>query len=263
MSRAVSALIGVVCLAGIVLAVRLVAGGRVREWGPIQAAAGPVLWRLDPSSTAVDGDGRRLYGLGGRRYSRGVPDYYRDERIAGGCPTGGDSVRFVFTGFDGQRYVGGGVATPAPEWGESRTLRGRIKYHMGRRDAVHTQKLVIIGDSGGGNRPILTIGTHLGEPAPLTIALQIDGGAHTISSAGLRTDAWHAWEMVVNPGQPTGGGWYTLTVTGKLAGTEKGLTFSERQRQSQGEAGIGFYMNDPVAPNDDFWFELCDVEIAR
>ena len=50
---------------------------------------------------------------------------------------------------------------------------------------------MIIGDSGGGNRPILTIGTHLGEPAPLTMALQIDGGAHT------------------------------LTVNGKLLGTEK------------------------------------------
>jgi len=27
--------------------------------------------------------------------------------------------------------------------------------------------------------------------------------------------------------------------------------------------GLGYYMNDPVAPNDDFWFELCDVEIAH
>ena len=263
MSRAWTALAVVGCLGAVVFAVRSAAVGRPGEWGPIQATAGPVLWRLNPSATDVDGNGRRLYGLGGRRHSAGVPDYYREERIAGGCPTGGDSVRFVFTGYDGQRYVGGGVTTPAPDWGESRITRGKIKYHMGRRDAVHTQKLVIIGDSGGGNRPILTIGTHLGEPAPLTIALQIDGGAHTISSGGLRTDVWHAWEMVVNPGQPSGGGWYTLTVNGKLLGTEKGLTFTDRQRQVHGEVGLGYYMNDPVAPNDDFWFELCDVEIAH
>ena len=46
---------------------------------------------------------------------------------------------------------------------------------MGAR-RVHAQKLVIIGDSGGGNRRILTIGTHLGEPAPLRTALQMMAG---------------------------------------------------------------------------------------
>ena len=49
----------------------------------------------------------------------------------------------------------------------------------------------------------------------------------------------------------------------QAAGHREGLTFTDRQRQVHGEVGLGYYMNDPVAPNDDFWFELCDVEIAH
>jgi hypothetical protein len=261
MSRLAAVAVGVVCLGALVFAVRSVA---VRQTGAaVIHDAGPVFWRLNPGAPDVDDAGRRLYGLAGRRDSRGAPPYYRDERIAGGCPGGGDSVRFVMTGHEGQRYIGGNVTVPPPEWGESRITRGHIKYHLGPKDSVHTQKLVILGDSAGDNRPILTIGTHLDWPTPITMELQIDGGAHIIRSDGLRTDTWHAWEVVVNPGQPSGGGWFTLSVDGKHIGTEKNLTFTNAQRRVHGEMGLGYYMNDPVATTDDFWFELCDVEMAR
>ena len=133
---------------------------------------------------------------------------------------------------------------------------------MGRRDAVHTQKLVIIADSGGGNRPILTIGTHLGEPAPITIALQIMAGRTRSARAACGRMSGTRGRWWSTPASRRAAE-YTLTVNGKLAGTEKGLTFTDRQRQAHGEVALGYYMNDPVAPNDDFWFELCNVEIAR
>ena len=183
--------------------------------------AGPVLWRLNLSATDVDGDGRRLYGLGGRRHSAGVPEYYREERIAGGCPTGGDSARFVFTGYDGQRYVGGGVATPAPEWGEARITRGKIKYHMGRRDAAHAE--------AGDHR-------RLGRRQPPD------------------PDDRHAPRRAGAPHHGPPDRWRGAHADGQrqAAGHREGLTFTDRQRQVHGEVGLGYYMNDPVAPNDDF-----------
>jgi hypothetical protein len=245
--------------AGMLLAAgAMVAKGKFLQPEPPRS---PLPWRLDLASSAVDPDGKRLYGLSSRWRSRG-PDYYVESLTPSACPAGGDALRFALLAFEGQRYIGGRATVAPPEWGQTYVHRGRIRYHMGKRSAVHTQKLLIVADSGPGNRPIVTIGTHEGEPTPLVIGLQIDGGAYRMASRGLATDAWHSWEVEINPGQPSGGGFYTLAVNGKRIGKQDGLTFTDGERRAQGTVGIGYYLNDSVAANDDWWFELCDVSIA-
>jgi hypothetical protein len=223
-----------------------------------------VLWRSTIASTARDGAGRLLYGFASRRVSDAswAGTYYTESRQVGVAPGGGDAVRFALLPYEGQRYIGGEVRVAAPAWGESRFLRGKIRYHMGRRNATHTQKLVIVADGAGGNRPILTIGTHFGEPSPLQMRLQIDGGAGRIDSQRLNTDTWIDWEIEINPGQSGSAGYYVLTVNGVVAGRQS-RSFSDGQRSQHGNYGIGYYLNDSVGASDDWWFELADLEVRR
>jgi hypothetical protein len=227
------------------------------------------LWRLDLADTrtiTVHGVTLPRYGFTSRRVSDSswAGTYYTESLTPAACPTGGPALRFSMRPYEGQRYVGGSAEVAAPAWGESRFYYGLIRYHMDNRTRPHTQKLLVVAQPATDSRPILTIGTHLGEPRPLQMRLQLDGGARRVDSQALATDRWIQWQVEINPGQSgASSGYYVLTVDGREAGRSTGISFTDAMRRAQGSVDLGFFLNDPVYAGDGWWFEICDAGVRR
>jgi hypothetical protein len=227
-----------------------------------------ILWQFDESSSAVDGDGVKLYGGDTRRGEAGTE--FTDAQVIGGGPNGGDSVLFTYLSWPDQIYAGGEKTVAAPAYGTTRFYRGRLRYHMGDEDDVHTQKLFIVADGATDNRPILTIGTHLSPPNMLQFRMQLDGGVDPINSSAYTTDVWLHWQVEVSPGTSdvADDGYYKLwtATSGTMTyasphGTVTGVAFTDGQRGAQGSFKWGHFMNDSCCVNA-WTIEFADFEIA-
>lgn len=230
-----------------------------------------ILWQLDASSLATDANGANLYGFVGRRWSGSPPPpsnpNYSDMRIVGGGPFGEDSVRFNINTTTNQVYIGGHSSIPAVTRPASRFWMGWWKIDYNDLAGIHTLKHILIADNGVNNRPIMTVGTHLAEPNPLTVDLQRDGGVGIITSGGQPRNTWIPYQFEVNTGTSGGSNGYYKLWVGSFTyaspiGTQSGVNFLDVEVANWTDAGWGFFLNDTNVATNNYFIEIARCRIT-